>query len=271
MPATSQTLSHLFDRLWAGYAAITPQAERILALLEARGETVRNDHVAIRTFDCDAVSIDVIARPFVARGYKLGGDYAFPDKRVVARHFQHPDEVLPKVFISELRVAEFSPSLQRTVQQLVAHIPDDMPHQDDFCASGRPWPIDFSTYEALRHESEYAAWVAAFGFCANHFTVDVGALDTFSDLGALNAFIVGSGYLLNDSGGAIKGGPDVLLEQSSTRADRVDVAFSDGIYRIPSCYYEFAKRYPLPNGELFQGFVAASADKIFESTDHHRG
>ena len=37
--------------------------------------------------------------------------------------------------------------------------------------------------------------------------------------------------------------------------------------RVPSCYYEFARRYPLPSGELFQGFVPASADKIFESTD----
>ncbi len=30
---------------------------------------------------------------------------------------------------------------------------------------------------------------------------------------------------------------------------------------------EFAHRYPLPNGNLFQGFVAKSADKIFESTN----
>ena len=37
-----------------------------------------------------------------------------------------------------------------------------------------------------------------------------------------------------------------------------------------SRYYELAKRYPLPSGELFQGFVPASADKIFESTDAKR-
>ena len=37
--------------------------------------------------------------------------------------------------------------------------------------------------------------------------------------------------------------------------------------RIPSCYYEFARRYPLPSGEVFQGFVPESADTIFESTD----
>ncbi|MGL4837356.1 MAG: DUF1338 domain-containing protein, partial [Shewanella sp.] len=35
----------------------------------------------------------------------------------------------------------------------------------------------------------------------------------------------------------------------------------------PSCFYEFALRYPKANGELYTGFVAASADKIFESTN----
>ena len=43
--------------------------------------------------------------------------------------------------------------------------------------------------------------------------------------------------------------------------------FDDGSKVIPCCYYEFARRYPLPNGNLFQGFVAKSADKIFESTN----
>jgi hypothetical protein len=37
-------------------------------------------------------------------------------------------------------------------------------------------------------------------------------------------------------------------------------------HEIPTCYYEFARRYPLADGRLYQGFVAASADRIFEST-----
>ena len=50
-------------------------------------------------------------------------------------------------------------------------------------------------------------------------------------------------------------------------ADHVMVEFSDKTVAIPSCFYEFAKRYPMENGELYTGFVAASADKIFESTN----
>jgi len=36
---------------------------------------------------------------------------------------------------------------------------------------------------------------------------------------------------------------------------------------VPSCYYEFAKRYADKSGEIYQGFVTTSADKIFESTN----
>ena len=50
-------------------------------------------------------------------------------------------------------------------------------------------------------------------------------------------------------------------------ADRVPVTFTDETVTIPSCFYEFALRYPKPDGRLYSGFVAASADKIFESTN----
>ena len=53
----------------------------------------------------------------------------------------------------------------------------------------------------------------------------------------------------------VKGTPADRLEQSSTLADAIEVEFSDRTAKIPSCYYEFARRYPLPSGELFQGFV----------------
>ena len=109
--------------------------------------------------------------------------------------------------------------------------------------------------------------MAAFGFRANHFTVLVNALATFDGLESFNAYLKQAGYQLNASGGEIKGSPEVCLEQSSTLADQVSVDFSDSVQTIPGCYYEFARRYPLPDGSLFGGFVARSADKIFESTN----
>ncbi len=73
--------------------------------------------------------------------------------------------------------------------------------------------------------------------------------------------------MLNTIGGEIKGGESVFLAQSSTMADKITLAFSDTSLTIPSCFYEFAQRYAMPDGELYQGFVEASADKIFESTN----
>ncbi len=259
-------LDELLDRLWRGYLAITPQAERIHALLEARGERVVNDHIALRTYDREGIGIDAVARPFCALGYREGGAYEFPDKRLRARHYEHPEPGRPKVFISELEVDSLSDDAARAIASLVSAA-KDVAASAEFPACGRPWPVTYATYDALAAESEYAAWVAAFGFCANHFTVDVGALETFSDLPSLNEFLVGHGFALNESGGAIKGGPEVLLEQSSTLADRIAVELGGETRRIPSCYYEFARRYRLPSGEIFQGFVPTSADRLFESTD----
>ncbi len=72
---------------------------------------------------------------------------------------------------------------------------------------------------------------------------------------------------MNSAGGEIKGDETVKLEQSSILADKAPVQFSDVTLEIPSCFYEFAKRYPSADGKLYTGFVAASADKIFESTN----
>ena len=266
----SLAIDALFDALWADYIALTPQAERIHALLGERGEVVRNDHVALRTYDGKGIGIAELAKPFEAVGYVARESYRFEDKKLRARYWQHPDAQRPKVFISELCCAELSPGSQQIIDRLLVQLPADFGARADLPWAGRPWRVRRAEYQSLLIESEYAAWVAAFGFRVNHFTVDLNALTTFPDLASLNAFLLEHGFVLNTSGGAIKGTPQDLLEQSSTRADQIKVDFADDRLAIPSCYYEFAKRYPLPSGELFQGFVPASADKIFESTDVKR-
>jgi hypothetical protein len=262
------TTQDLLDALWRDYVASTPQAERIHQLLGERGETIRNDHIALRTFDSPSIGIAALGRVFEAHGWVVQPDeYTFPDKHLRARYWRHSDPELPKVFISELVLAEMSTAMQECVSALVAQLPADFATREDLPWAGRPWRVTHAEYRALLAESEYAAWVAAFGFRVNHFTIDVNALETFPDLAALAAYLVEHGFTLNESGGTIKGTRADLLEQSSTRADSIEVAFDDQTVRIPSCYYEFAKRYSLPSGELFQGFVPTSADKIFESTD----
>ena len=161
----------------------------------------------------------------------------------------------------------FSQELQDIINDCVSQVSDGAAAAEDFIYSGRPWRLNFSDYIRLLQESEYAAWTAAYGYCANHFTVSLNHLTTFFQLEDLNQFLKGAGFQLNDSGSEIKGTPESLLEQSSTMAPLVRVQFDESEHIIPGCFYEFAKRYPLKDGRLFQGFIAANADKIFESTN----
>jgi len=257
------TASALLQRLWQDYARLSPQAARIRALFEERGERVVDDHVALRTFDDPRVSIDVVARPFVLAGYRAAAEYTFPEKKLRARHYEPRERGLPLLFVSELRLDACSAELRTVVADLL----DGFSARDDVAVAGRPWALRRAQYDLLAAESEYGAWLAAFGYCANHFTVRVNDLGTFAGLAALNDFLKRNGFPLNTAGGEIKGSPDVHLEQSSTLAEPVEVELADGKITVPGVYYEFALRHRLPNGELYLGFVERSADKIFESTD----
>ncbi|GAA0822697.1 DUF1338 domain-containing protein [Colwellia asteriadis] len=256
----------LFDNIWQQYLQVTPSAEKIHALL-GNGADVINDHVAYRTFNNTKVNLAALAKHLLALGYTECGQYDFAAKKLDAKHFEHPDSTMPKVFISELRVEEFSAQAQRIINDLVAQLPDDVSDRADFLYSGQLWNISSADYQTLLAESEYAAWLAAWGYRANHFTVSINHLEQYDDILEVNAALKAAGYPLNTNGGEVKGDEAVKLEQSSTLADTAQVQFSDTTLAIPSCFYEFAKRYPLANGELYTGFVAASADKIFDSTN----
>jgi hypothetical protein len=262
---------YLFDRLWNDYISLNPEAKRIYDLFTGEGETVVNDHIAFRTFEDTRVNIDVLAKPFVEAGYEYKGEYQFEAKKLYARHFELVSFLeAPRIFISQLKTSLFSESLQNTVKAIIDQIPDDLLNSEKLVHSGVSWGIpSYKVYEELRKESEYAAWVYVFGLRANHFTVSVNNLRKFDSLQKVNQFIKEHGFLLNDSDGEIKGTPADLLEQSSTKSGIIPVTFIEGTYPVPSCYYEFARRYNDSSGKLYLGFVAKSADKIFESTNYY--
>ncbi len=264
-----QSANDLLDLMWQDYCDFNPAARRIFDLLTAQGEQVLNDHIALRTFQHPRLGISSMAHIFEKFGYKNKGEYFFKEKKLYANHWEHSDLSLPKIFISELELSKMSPFVQKTLEALIEQIPQIVIDSPTMTIAGRPWKIDHATYQKLADESEYAGWVAAYGFRPNHFTVNVNALKKWKELSDLNNFIKANGYKLNASGGEIKGTPDQLLEQSSTMAEKATVQFTDGSFQIPACYYEFAKRYAMKDGKLYQGFIAASADKIFESTNRH--
>lgn len=249
-----------FDALWDDYARMAPHAAGLRRALEDRGETVVNDHVAFRTYGCGPLALEAREPELLALGYRRHSPYEFPDKGLRAWGYVHDHG--PRVFLSELVLDTLPSPARALVERLCASA------EGASLRAGRPWPpVAIAEYRQLLAASEYAAWVAAFGLRANHFTISVNALRGFPTLESLLDFVEAQGFRLNESGGRVKGSPEVLLEQGSTLADVVPVDFADGVLEIPSCYYEFARRYPGPDGSLYDGFVPASASRIFESTD----
>ncbi|MGL6148444.1 MAG: DUF1338 domain-containing protein [Plesiomonas sp.] len=262
---THDPLAQWFGCLWQDYVRHTPSARQIHTLLGG-DEAIVNDHIALRTFNRPSVGLGVQVPLLEQWGYRVAGHYQFTQKQLDAVHLEHVDPRMPKIFMSELRVDGLSVAAVRLIDRLIGELPAGMFDSAAALYAGRIWQLSWDEYQSLRAESEYAAWLAALGFRANHFTVSVNQLTAFHSLAALNQQIKSSGIALNTTGGEIKGSADVYLEQSATLADPVEVVFSDQRATIPGCFYEFALRYRQADGVLYQGFVEASADKIFSST-----
>lgn len=258
------TLDNFLENLWQGYVEIAPSALKIRQLLEARGENWVNDHIAFRTYDRSPIALNDLEPHLLGFGYERYEPYNFEEKKLRAFGYLHPDEKYPRVFLSELETHKLSDETNKIIDGLVAQV-DAEKIKDPSCMFAGPlWDVPSKeTYHKLLEESEYAAWVAVNGLCANHFTVSVNGLKDLPTLDDLMTFLEENGYKMNMAGGRIKGTPEVKLMQGSTVADKSTVTSGGGeTYEITTCYTEFAQRF-----DGFNGFVPKSADKIFESTN----
>ena len=255
------TINALLDEMWESYISYTPSAAKIAKLFD---EDIVNDHIAFRTLNLEACNIHKQANYLSKFGYRIGGDYYFEQKKLNAIHLENENSNLPKIFLSELMLEKFSSELNDCFKNIFNSI--DISQKDLFMG-GRSWDIDFEIYKKLSEESEYASWLYVWGFCPNHFTVSINHLSAYQEITEVNDMLKMNGFTLNSSGGEVKGTQEELLEQSSIMADKMNVKFGAKEETVPSCYYEFAKRYPDSSGKTYQGFVTTSADKIFESTN----
>ena len=258
-------LERFYQSLWQKYLILCPQARSIHHLFQNEGEVLVNDHVAFRTIANSPICIDQLEPRIISLGYEYLESYHFEAKKLNARCYIHPLSPT-KIFISELLHTELTIDTQNIIRQFIEQI--DTTTEPDLNA-GRMWQLPtFEQYQSLIQQSEYAAWVSIWGLCANHFTVYVNHLQHFDNLEQVVSRLSNQGYQLNPIGGFIKGKKSDLLIQSSTLACLIPVLFSDaGEQEVAGCYYEFAQRFSDSNGELFQGFIPSSADKIFESTN----
>ena len=292
------TLAAVLDGLMERYQAHVPDVGAIVAAmvrdgLIASASDVENDHIAFRTLGVQPLGLASLEKVFLHYGYQRRDRYDFPAKKVTARWYAPPQPLLPRIFISELRVHELSSEAQSIVRSYTGAVRTDP--VDALNLDSAPAVVAFlhaplwrtptwADYRRLQQESEFAAWVIYNRYYLNHFTISVHNLpEGANTLDTFNRFLESNGFTLNDSGGKAKVSADGKLLQSSTVAAMVDARFDDGrgateVHRIPGSYVEFAERRVLdafahlPPSQVRrehrrEGFEAANADRIFESTD----
>lgn len=285
-------LHQIMHSLFTPYRQRVPDVEKIVQGMLAQNiiadeENIENDHVAFRTLGVSHLGIASFEKIFLHYGYTKMDRYFFEKKKLDAFWYAPPSPTFPRVFISELRVADLSPKAQEIIfkyTQPIISDPVDALDLDDPKAVGeffhQPlWDLPtVEDYETLAKESEYAAWVIYNRYYLNHYTISVHSLKKYNTLELFNVFLEKLDVRLNTAGGKIKVSKDGLLRQSSSVAHLLSAEFSGGEKRdIPGSYVEFAERLvlpefmDLPKNKILRkhrrdGFEAGNADKIFEST-----
>lgn len=288
-----KTLNKVLGGLMQRYEERVPDVQKIFEALKSEdvitdtGE-IENDHIAFRTLGVPNLGIASLEKIFLHYGYQKQDYYHFREKKLDAFWYAPPQNYYPRIFISELRVQDLSLSTQQILISYINEVKadpvdrlnlDDGSAVDAFLHSGL-WRLPtWQDYNTLSHESEYAAWTIYNRYYLNHFTISVHNLkEGYNSIYLFNQFLLRHGFKLNNAGGMIKESPDGALLQSSTVAQVIEAAFADGDKHIISgSYVEFAERKVLPpfqhlaSSEIKrhhrrEGFEAANADKIFEST-----
>ncbi len=259
---TTTTLQRILDDLLERYTDRVPDVTRVLNALSAAGHiaspgAIENDHIAFRSMGVPNLGIRSLERIWLHCGYRRRDRYHFEEKKLEAYWYSPPEPRFPRIFISELRVAELSDEAQRIIHGYTDEVPgdpvDDLDLNDGEAVGAflhRPlWRTPaWEDHQRLAAESEYAAWVVYNRYYLNHFTISVHDLPEGVDtIPTFNAFIERHGIRLNDAGGSVKSSPDGLLRQSSTVAQMLQSKFAGGVmHDISGSYVEFAERRPLP-------------------------
>lgn len=293
MPDKETTLQAVLGGLMKRYKERVPDVAAILSAMKKENiledpSEIENDHIAFRTLGVDHLGIQSLEKIFLHYGYIKMDYYYFPEKKLDAYWYSPANPRDPRIFISELRVKDLSQPVQQLIKSYTNEVKSDPVNKldldhaaqvDEFLHSGL-WRLPtWKDYQALSQESEYAAWTIYNRYYLNHFTISVHNLkDGYNTVASFNDFLERNGFTLNNSSGKIKKSPDGGLLQSSTVAQMIEAEFADhDKHTIPGSYVEFAERRILPQYQDIpvsqinrthrrEGFEAANADKIFEST-----
>lgn len=302
MKAQNELVEGLFKQLWSQYINRVTHAKSYVDLVNKASGNIVNDHIALRTFKANTgeqpSGIEAMRRIFEPLGYTQKGEYVFIVKKLFAVHFEHPDPIQPKVFVSELQVDELSNEAQEAIARNVSHTKDALSAKAKSLLAeleinkslnendaetlvnelvpffSRCWDAPSRLdVEMLNKETQYAAWTLLHGNSVNHFTAFINHQNVadWPDIEATVKGLADAGVPMKD---AIEGEAGSKLRQSSTKAvlEQCDVKEEDGsIGKIEwsYAYYELAERNEIEvDGKMveFTGFLGEQATHLFEMT-----
>lgn len=299
--AVKEITRELWEHLWRQYLERVSYAKTYAQLVDEKGGKVVNDHIAFRTFNTHTgeqpEGIRAIKHIIEVLEYKPVEKYIFKKKKLTAIHFEHPDELFPKIFVSQLEVDQLPVWAQNIVHKTVKDTPYLLSDEalkllqllksekvlnmeaSRFLVNDlvnyfrRPWGIPFKDdILKINDVSQYAAWTLLHGNSVNHFTalINFQEVSEWPDLETTCEGLKKAGVPMKET---IEGEKGSKLQQSATQAvkEAVEVKTDEGIERVnwTYAYYELARRdFVEEDGriKLFSGFLGEQATHLFDMT-----
>ena len=289
-----QITQRLWQKLWEDYQMRVSYARTYKEMIHEAGGTVVNDHIAFRSLRLRVegrnLGIAYLESMVKVLDYEMAGEYIFPDQKLYARHYRHPEQEkldLPKLFISELMVELLPEPIAKMIEKTVTPgklfepwdlerwIETAQVHQIQKIFT-RPWPAPLkSVVEALHEVSQYGAWVLLHGYAVNHFTgyINRQHAPQYPDIESTAHALAQRGIPMKAT---IEGNVGSGLRQTATQAVTEMVPVHDDVSGVltripwPYAYYEIAERnvVEVAPGQkaLFEGFLGPQARNLFEMT-----
>ena len=304
MKTTSvKLMKGLVENLWQQYLRRVPYARKYSELVNARGGKVVHDHIAFRTLNTNTgeqpAGFRALGHLLEILNYHKAGKYKFPKMMATAVHYEHPDPLLPKIFVSQLEVSELPEWAQQIIHQSVVDTPyllseeaiglmNILNEQGSITNEAaeilieeltgyfrRPWKVP--TRENLlkiNDISQYAAWTLLHGNSINHFAafLNLQSVPEWPDIETTCAALAQAGIPMKPE---IEGDEGSILRQSATLAVKEPIRFRGEDKEIVEmewtyAYYEFTQRGYIISDEgekMFTGFIPDQATHLFRMTE----
>ena len=102
-------INDFLSKMWNDYSKLNPHINQVLNLIKTKDPNeIINDHIALRTFNHKKLNRHILSEYFLKNGYQAVEDLTFTEKKLKATYFIHSAPSLPRIFISELLLENFS-------------------------------------------------------------------------------------------------------------------------------------------------------------------